>query len=225
MPKSPPHAPRGKASYKSSPGKSSPGHSVAPSPPGHESVSPTQTAGNIPSPQHGPGASAGSAPQHFQPQLQNYESFTRPPRPEDLKGLPGNYMPYFGQPGMPPQFTERPSQSNVKLEHEQSNQSSPQQQRFAPQYVCSLIFPPILSLLTVLKLVARTIHARQGRAQRTTAHATSVELVRRIGAPARAATNEHARHGSWVALGTTSGWTSHETTAKLGELPWLPTDG
>jgi hypothetical protein len=134
MPKSPPHAPRGKASYKSSPGKSSPGHSVAPSPPGHESVSPTQTAGNIPSPQHGPGASAGSAPQHFQPQLQSYESFTRPPRPEDLKGLPGNYMPYFGQPGMPPQFTERPSQSNVKLEHEQSNQSSPQQQRFAPQY-------------------------------------------------------------------------------------------
>lgn len=138
MSKSPPHAPRGKSSYKASPGKSSPGHSVAPSPPGHESVSPSSQAGTMPSPQLGPGATSGpgsAVPSHFQ-QLHGYESFTRPPRPEDLKGLPGNYMPYFGQPGqnMPPQFTER--QGPVKLEHEQANmgQSSPQQQRFAREY-------------------------------------------------------------------------------------------
>lgn len=141
MPKSPPHAPRGKSGYKSSPGKSSPGHSVAPSPPGHEAVSPTQTAGTIPSPQHGSGAtSAGHFQQQQQQQLHGYESFTRPLRPDELKGLPGNYMPYFGQPGqnMPPQFTERQAAPGVKLEHEQANagQGSPQQQqRFAREYV------------------------------------------------------------------------------------------
>jgi len=139
MPKSPPHAPRGKASYKQSSGKSSPGQSVVPSPSGHETVNPSQAGGNVPSSQLGPALSSvpGGAvlPAHFPQQPQGYESFTRPPRPEDIKNLPGNYVPYFGHPspGMSPQFSER---QTVKLEQEHVGQSSPQlQQRFTREYV------------------------------------------------------------------------------------------